>query len=82
MTKTHKPNKIKLRLTGGRKDLDAIKPYLDPVIDQFIAHSEFMETSKKLRRKGNTPLLEITYELTEAVVINLPEGTNLTKRPM
>ena len=73
-----KPHKLKLRLTGGRKDLAAFKPY----IDRFTAHSDFMETFSKLKRRGNTPLLELTIELTESIVINLPEGTNLTRRPM
>ena len=58
-----KPNKIKLRLTGGRKALTEFKPY----IDRFTAHRDFKETFSKLKRRGNTPLLELTIELTETM---------------
>ena len=73
-----KPNKIRIKVTAGIGDLMEVQKYLE----KFEQESKFKTTNQKWKQRGSTPLFDLHMDFEEQIVIKLPKGTNLTRRPM
>ena len=73
-----KPNKIRIKVTAGIQDLMEVQKYLE----KFEKESNFKNINQNLKRRGETPLFDLHLNFEEQILINLPKGTNLTRKPM
>ena len=58
---TKKPNKIRLKVTAGFKDLDSF--YFN--LEKFAKRNNFDMTHVKVKQRLQTPLFDGWYELTQ-----------------
>ena len=56
-----KPNKIRIKITAGIKDLIEVEKYLK----KFEQDSNFKNTNQKLKQRGSTPLIDLFLDFEE-----------------
>ena len=56
-----KPNKIRIKVTAGFKDLLEVQKYLE----KFEQESNFKNTNQKLKQRGPTPLFDLHLDFEE-----------------